>query len=57
MADKGIDYATVVMAIIFTYAIIYWFVWGKKVFEGVKRVEDAGNISPHGSTMPAKLAT
>lgn len=41
------------MAIIFTYAIIYWFVWGKKVFVGVKRVEDADNISPHGS----KLAT
>lgn len=38
-ANVGIDYVTVVMAVIFIYAVIYWFVLGKKTFTGVKRVE------------------
>lgn len=32
------------MAIILVYAIIYWFVQGKKTFTGVKETED-GDIA------------
>jgi choline transport protein len=35
-----VDYVSVVMAIIFAYAITYWFLWGKETFTGVKRIED-----------------
>jgi len=34
------DYVSVVIAIIFFYAVVYWFVRGRKTFKGVKRVHE-----------------
>ncbi|KAH8145159.1 uncharacterized protein LAJ45_10823 [Morchella importuna] len=36
----NMNYVSVVMAIIFVYAIAYWVLWGKETFTGVKRIED-----------------